>query len=117
MRKGSSRIFKRIGAHTAATSSDGARKRRSVSTLRTLRYVDFDLRIERDGSRYTARVLESPAGEAASSFTLPLTGDKVENLILKIGRRLSDSVRRIHSTEMAAAKELGGSLFDALFTG
>jgi hypothetical protein len=83
-----------------------------------LTYVDFDLRIEREGTRYTARVLDSPAGEASSTFILPFTEDRVENLILKIGRRLGGAgVRRIHSDEMDAARELGGSLFDALFTG
>jgi len=85
--------------------------------VRTLRYTDFDLRLEREGSRYTVRVLESPAGEASSSFVLPFSADRIENLILKIGRRLGGGVRRVHSDEMEAARELGGSLFEALFTG
>ena len=85
--------------------------------MRTLHYVDFDLRLEREGERYTARVIESPAGEAASAFVLPFSADRIENLILKIGRRLGGTVRRVHSDEMEAARELGGSLFEALFTG
>lgn len=84
--------------------------------MRTLRYVDFDLRLQRDGSHYTASVV-SPAGEAQSTFSLPLSPDKIENLILRIGRRLGGRVRRVHSSEMEAARELGGSLFEALFTG
>jgi CHAT domain/PASTA domain len=85
--------------------------------LRALRYTDFDLRIERGGTGYVARVLESPAGEATSTFTLPFTPDKIENLILKIGRRLGAAVRGVHASELEAAREFGGSLFDALFTG
>ena len=86
--------------------------------MKALRYEDFDLRIERDGPGYTARVLGSPAGEAVSAFTLSLSADKLENLILKIGRRLSGSFRGgTHSIEMQAARDLGCSLFEALFTG
>lgn len=85
--------------------------------MASLTYVDFDLRIQREGSTYTVRVLDSPAGEAASTFVLPFSEDRIENLILKIGRRLGGGVRRIHSDEMDAARELGGSLFEALFTG
>lgn len=38
-----------------------------------LRYLDFELKIEREGEHYTARVLRSPVGEAANVFTLPFS--------------------------------------------
>ena len=81
-----------------------------------LRYLDFELKIEREGNHYVARVLRSPSGEASNTFTLPFSEDKLENLVLKIGR-LRNSTRRIYTSEMAAAQELGGKLFEAVFAG
>ncbi|MCI0695940.1 CHAT domain-containing protein [candidate division KSB1 bacterium] len=84
--------------------------------MERLRYLDFELKIEREGDHYSARVLHSPAGEASSIFTLPFSEDRLENLVLKIGR-LRTSTRRIHTAEMEAARELGGKLFEAVFGG
>jgi outer membrane biosynthesis protein TonB len=79
-------------------------------------YHDFELRIEREGDHYSARVLKSPAGEASTEFVLPFSGDRLENLILKIGR-LRTTTRHLNSPEMSTAKELGGKLYEALFSG
>lgn len=83
--------------------------------MERLRYLDFELKIERKGEQYTARVLSSPAGEASSIFTLPFSEERLELLVLKIGR-LRSSTRRIQSSEMEAARELGGKLFEAIFS-
>lgn len=85
--------------------------------MRRLRYFDFELKIEQEGDRYAAQVLHSPTGEAKSVFTLPFSEDRLELLVLKIGGRLRSSARRIHTDEMEAARELGGKLFDAVFSG
>jgi hypothetical protein len=83
-----------------------------------LRYSDLELRIEatstESGKRYLARVLNSPAGEAEHRFVLPFSAERLENLVLKLsgGRRTN---RRIHSTEMQAARDFGGQLFEAVF--
>lgn len=84
--------------------------------MERLNYYDFELKIEREGQRYRARVIRSPAGEASNTFALPFSEDQLELLILKLGR-LRRSTRRIHSTEMAAAREFGGKLFEAAFGG
>ncbi|MFX0113993.1 MAG: CHAT domain-containing protein [Candidatus Hodarchaeota archaeon] len=79
-------------------------------------YLDFEIKIERKQKHYNAQVLRSPAGEASNSFELPFSEDRLELLILKLGRPRS-STRRIHSEEMKAAFELGGALFKAVFSG
>ncbi len=82
-----------------------------------LHYFDFELKIERKGDQYAARVIGSPRGEASNIFTLPFSEDRLELLVLKMGRDLHISTRRIHSMEMEAARELGGKLFEAVFGG
>ncbi|HWC77110.1 MAG TPA: CHAT domain-containing protein, partial [Blastocatellia bacterium] len=82
--------------------------------MNRLLYLDFELKIERDADAYIARVLHSPAGEAANSFVLPFSEDRLENLVLKIGR-LRSTTRAVHTPEMEAARELGGQLFEAVF--
>ena len=85
--------------------------------MEPLRYLDFELKIIREKRKhYTAQVLHSPAGEASISFGFPFSEVKLENLVLKLGRPRG-STRRIHSTEMEAARELGGKLFDTIFSG
>ncbi|MGH7800757.1 MAG: CHAT domain-containing protein [Thermodesulfobacteriota bacterium] len=98
------------------TSSQKQFVAREGTIMERLRYLDFELKIERKGEQYTARVLSSPAGEASSIFTLPFSEERLELLVLKLGRARS-STRRIHSVEMEAARELGGKLFEAIFIG
>ncbi len=81
-----------------------------------LRYLDFDLQIERQGDGFVAEVIKSPVGEASNSFTLPFTDDRLENLLLKMGP-LRARMRGVSSDERAAARELGSGLFDAVFSG
>ena len=79
-------------------------------------YLDFDLVIERSPSGLRARVLGSPAGEAAMDFSLPFNADKLENFVLRLGRTRR-SVRRAESSELQAAKTFGAALFAAVFSG
>ncbi len=79
-----------------------------------IRYLDFDLLIERAGEGYTARVLNSPAGQATADFRLPFSELELENFLLRVGRTRR-GVRRLESPEMEAAKTLGGRLFRAVF--
>ncbi len=81
-----------------------------------LQYLDFELKIEREGDHYAARVLRSPVGEAASTFTLPFSEDRLALLVLKLSGTRSRT-RAIRSPEIEAARELGGKLFEAVFTG
>ncbi|MCG8424567.1 MAG: CHAT domain-containing protein [Proteobacteria bacterium] len=75
-----------------------------------LRYEDFELKIERAGDGYRAEVLRSPGGEALWQFALPLSWDHIERLIERIGPQS-------HSPEIAAARELGSTLFESVFAG
>jgi formylglycine-generating enzyme required for sulfatase activity len=79
-----------------------------------LSYLDFDLSIEGEGGKYLARVLDSPAGQAAHSFDQPFSDVQLENFFLKIGRP-RQGVRRIDSPQMEAAKQIGTRLFHSVF--
>lgn len=80
-------------------------------------YLDFDLELttETDGS-YTARVLNSPKGEASVPVTIPVTGTELENVILKLGRTRS-GVRSLDSPQAQLARSFGTRLFDSVFAG
>ena len=79
-----------------------------------IKYLDFDLLIERAEEGYTARVLNSPAGQASADFSLPFSELELENFLLRVGRTRR-GVRRLESPEMEAAKSFGGRLFRAVF--
>ncbi|MFG1680780.1 CHAT domain-containing protein [Nonomuraea sp. NPDC049269] len=77
-------------------------------------YKNFDILIERHGSSYRARVLDSPSGQGATRiFQLPFTDEQLEILLLKIGRRRG--MRGAPPSSNAAAIEFGGSLYSAVF--
>ena len=89
----------------------------AVSTRVAILYLDFDLMIRRrTQGAYQAQVLSSPAGEAWADFTFPFTELELENFILRVGRPRR-GYRRIDSPEMAAAKNFGKLLYDAVFSG
>jgi tetratricopeptide (TPR) repeat protein len=81
-----------------------------------MKYLDFDLIIERSADGYVARVFNSPAGQAKAAFREPFSDLEVENFLLRIGRS-RHAVRRIESPEMASAKAFGGKLFNEVFAG
>src|SRR4029453_14184166 len=76
-----------------------------------LKYIDFDVAIEPAGRDFTARVFNSPVGQAASTFSAPFSDLEIENFLLRVGRS-RHAVRRIESPEMVSAKQFGGRLFD-----
>jgi TPR repeat protein len=80
-----------------------------------MRYFNFDLLIEQASDGYVARVLESPAGQARSTFRPPFTPMEAENLILKIGRSRRGN-RSFDAIPTKAAKELGGRMFESVFS-
>jgi CHAT domain len=82
----------------------------------TMTYLDFDLAIEPSGDGYTARVFNSPGGQAAGDFKLPFSDLEIENFFLRLGRS-RHAVRRIESPEMESAKAFGGQLFNGVFAG
>jgi outer membrane protein assembly factor BamD (BamD/ComL family) len=77
-------------------------------------YLDFDLVIEQTGDRYRARVINSPAGQAAVEFDSLFSPLELENFVLRMGRP-QRGMRRIDSTEMEAIKTFGTRLFRTVF--
>jgi hypothetical protein len=54
-----------------------------------IRYLDFDLRIQRTETGFCSQVLNSPAGEASSSCEGRIfTELELESYLLKLGRML-----------------------------
>lgn len=79
-------------------------------------FVNFDLLLTAAPGGYRVRVVDSPAGEATSSFTLPFSDLEVENLILRLTQR-SAGMRRLESVEVGVARTFGTQLFSAVFAG
>ncbi len=83
-------------------------------------YADFDLLVEHTGQGYRARVLDSPAGQAITEFSLPFSPLEMENFLLRLAGSLSAARRRIRSLESPERdliKKFGGQLFGAVFSG
>jgi hypothetical protein len=81
-----------------------------------MNYRDFDLLVERTGTGFRARVLDSPAGSGGLEFRLPFSKIEIENFLLRVGRS-RQTVRRAESSELQAAKTFGAELFKTLFSG
>ena len=77
-------------------------------------YLDLDLLIEGAEREYRARVLNSPAGQATSDFTLPFSELEIENFLLRVGRPRR-GVRHPESAQMKAVRAFGRQLFEAVF--
>lgn len=80
-----------------------------------MKYLDFDLLIDKADAAYSVRVLRSPMGSASSRFVLPFSDIEIENVLLKLSR-VRRGMRRLESPEMEAARGFGGRLFDAVFS-
>ncbi len=77
-----------------------------------IRYLDFDLQITPAANGYKARVLNSPAGQAAGDFRLPLTNAELNSRLTAV---LQPDQLQQQPFEQTDLKTLGGQLFDALF--
>lgn len=97
---------------------------RSASTTNN---IDFHLTITRvaQGDGYTARVIDSPVGQATVDFTLPFSHDAVRQLSWRAGFSPRD-VKLIKAptpssttldTPTLTMEEFGKRLFDAVFAG
>lgn len=81
-------------------------------------HLDLDLLFSRAEGGYQALVTRSPAGEGQSAiFDRPFSDLELENFVLKVGMFRAARKRRIDSRPVAAAKEAGEKLFDAVFAG
>ncbi|HKJ55953.1 MAG TPA: CHAT domain-containing protein, partial [Nitriliruptoraceae bacterium] len=77
-------------------------------------YRNFDLVIEREGDEFDVHVVDSPAGEAHGTFSMPFGEHELENFVLKMGARRG--VRRAGSAPRTAAQDFGQTLYGAVFT-
>ncbi len=77
-------------------------------------YVDFDLVIEPEEDGFTARVVDSPAGQATRRFDLPFTDVGLENFVLKLGHSRT-ATRRARVTRRDTARKFGTELYKAVF--
>ena len=84
--------------------------------------IDFHLTITRaaQGDGYSARVIDSPVGQAAADFTLPFSHDAVRQLSWRAGFSPRD-VKLIKAPTPTSTtltlQEFGTQLFDAVFAG
>ncbi len=78
-------------------------------------YQTFDLLIQVSGTGYRARVLNSPAGQASTSFVLPFTSSELDSFLARVGRRAPMTGTALKPEDLV--KQFGGRLFDAVFSG
>jgi hypothetical protein len=79
------------------------------------KYLDFDLQIAPGSNNgYRARVLDSPAGQAAVDFVPPFGDDEVA---LFVEQLLLSNNRQSSLFEKGMLRTFGSALFDALFHG
>jgi TonB family protein len=82
----------------------------------SLNYDDFDLQITPlSGGRYRVH-LNAPSGQTSGDFLLPFTDVDFGNFLGRIGQ-VRRGTRRADGPELNAAKEFGGRLFNAIFSG
>lgn len=76
----------------------------------------FDLQLEKTEDGYRAGVLQSPAGEAWTSFELPFEPREQHAFVQQL---LADpgTDERMRADQFLLARKVGGRLFDALFHG
>ena len=81
-----------------------------------LQYDDFDLQITPlPGGKYRVHV-NAPSGQTSGDFLLPFTDIDFGNFLGRIGQ-VRRGTRRSDGPELNAAKEFGGKLFNAVFSG
>ncbi len=74
-------------------------------------YLNLDLLVDVQGDQYQVRVLESPAGEASHTFTLPFSAAELQGFWAKVGRTAPGR------GDLFRAEEFGNGLFTTLFGG
>jgi hypothetical protein len=85
-----------------------------------LRYLDFDLHIEKAGRRYRARATLPDRGIATAEFSRPFTPDKVQLLVLRLGRTRTltrAAPGRSAAEEVGLLHTFGQALLERVFTG
>ncbi len=79
-------------------------------------YSELRVRFERTEEGSYDVLATGPTGETTGQFRLPLSPLELENIALRLSRG-RNVVRRVDSPELELVRGLGGSLFEALFSG
>jgi len=79
-----------------------------------LTYLDFDLLIDRVGKKYKGRVINSPAGQAATEFDVPFSAGELQEFWSKFESCLQKKDGSPADCK-ATLKKFGGQLFAAVF--
>src|SRR5262245_61881049 len=82
-------------------------------------YLDFDVRFERAGSGYVARVEGAPAGTAVSDFTMPATDGEPRDLsaVTRAAREIMGPGPPTPGAEREKARAFGAHLYEGIFHG
>ena len=84
----------------------------TMAFLPTSPYLDFDLQLTPHGEQYWARVLTSPAGQAAAPFVI---GTLAQDLLPLLGQVTATAAPVLRTELQVALKQIGSALFNALF--
>lgn len=76
-------------------------------------YLTLDLLLEPAGSEYRARIVDSPVGQASSTFAPPFQPQELDTFLARVGRRAPISGTSATPEEML--KQFGKTLFNAVF--
>ncbi|MCI0693454.1 CHAT domain-containing protein [candidate division KSB1 bacterium] len=77
-------------------------------------YANFDLMIHRAGDKYSARVINSLAGEPSTEFVLPVAVATLQKLFADLDQAAKKDGAACASAKIAM-RNLGGRLFEAVF--
>lgn len=81
----------------------------------TQAYETLDLLIEENGDRYVARIVNSPVGQAKTTFASPFTPDELHAFFARVAGREPTSGSTL--TPKQLVEQMGTRLFDAAFNG
>ncbi len=79
-------------------------------------HINFDVIVSRESDRYRARVVESTSGSGSVEFAAPFLSVELENMSLRVSR-FGQTGRRTRVPQIDSARDIGGRLFEAVFSG
>ncbi len=78
-----------------------------------LQYETLDVLIEKNGAGYVARIVNSPVGQARTSFAPPFTPDELKTFFARVAGREPTSGSTLSPQQWI--EQMGARLFDAVF--
>jgi len=81
-----------------------------------MKYLDFDLLLTPFEQGYRASVVNPSVGQGIADFQLPFSAQDLKIFRLEAAQNRR-GVRRMESSDMRAARDFGGRLFEAVFAG